>query len=102
MIPYSMPLWTILTKWPAPFGPPWRYPRPGVSADGPAPGRGGEVAGAGSQPREDRIEVLDHRGLAADHQAVPSLSSPDPAAGAHVHVGDAPRGERPRAPGGGR
>jgi hypothetical protein len=21
MIPYSMPLWTILTKWPAPLGP---------------------------------------------------------------------------------
>jgi len=23
IIPYSMPLWTILTKWPAPFGPTW-------------------------------------------------------------------------------
>ena len=24
MMPYSMPLWTILTKWPAPGGPQWR------------------------------------------------------------------------------
>jgi hypothetical protein len=23
MTPYSMPLWTIFTKWPAPFGPQW-------------------------------------------------------------------------------
>src|SRR5207247_7733261 len=26
MRPYSIPLCTILTKWPAPFGPQWRYP----------------------------------------------------------------------------
>src|SRR5674476_608687 len=26
MRPYSMPLWTILTKWPAPAGPQCRYP----------------------------------------------------------------------------
>ena len=24
IIPYSIPLWTILTKCPAPFGPQWR------------------------------------------------------------------------------
>src|SRR5262249_3153628 len=47
MIPYSIPLWTILTKWPPPFGPQCRYPRsavpplvsrPGVRAMLPAPG----------------------------------------------------------------
>ena len=35
-----------------------------------------DVAGAGSQLREDRIEVLHHRRLAADHQAVPALHAP--------------------------
>src|SRR5258705_9764474 len=64
----------------------------GGSVDGLAPGRAGDVAGAGSQPREDRIEVFDHRRLAADHQTIPSLSSPDAAAGADVHVVDALRG----------
>ncbi len=47
IIPYSIPLWTIFTKWPAPFGPQCRYPsvavpsgrvRPGVGAAIPAPG----------------------------------------------------------------
>ena len=47
MIPYSMPLWTIFTKCPAPFGPQCRYPRsavpplasrPGVRGMSPAPG----------------------------------------------------------------
>ena len=33
MSPYSMPLWTILTKWPAPEGPQWRYPSSAVPAE---------------------------------------------------------------------
>ena len=28
MIPYSMPLWTILVKCPAPLGPRWSHPPP--------------------------------------------------------------------------
>ena len=31
-IPYSMPLWTIFTKWPAPDGPTWAYPSSGANA----------------------------------------------------------------------
>ena len=46
MSPYSMPLCTIFTKWPAPPGPQYRYPssaeppwrRPGVVATAPFPG----------------------------------------------------------------
>ena len=47
IIPYSTPLWTIFTKWPAPFGPQCRYPscavppgrsRPGVGSAEPVPG----------------------------------------------------------------
>ena len=47
IIPYSIPLWTIFTKWPAPFGPQWRYPfsavlgsplRPGVRSADSTPG----------------------------------------------------------------
>ena len=47
IIPYSMPLWTIFTKCPAPLGPQWRYPcsevdtspsRPGVRSAASTPG----------------------------------------------------------------
>ena len=47
MIPYSMPLWTIFTKWPAPTGPQCSQPsssgvgspvRPGVRSMSPTPG----------------------------------------------------------------
>ena len=46
IMPYSMPLWTILTKCPAPLGPQCRYPsgavpvrvRPGVGSAVPEPG----------------------------------------------------------------
>ena len=31
MIPYSTPLWTILTKCPAPASPKWRQPSGGAS-----------------------------------------------------------------------
>jgi hypothetical protein len=34
IMPYSMPLCTILTKWPAPFGPQRRYPWAAVSPVG--------------------------------------------------------------------
>src|SRR6266545_779702 len=53
MSPYSIPLCTIFTKWPAPLGPPHRLV------------------------------------VAADHQAVAVLQSPDPAGDAGVDEGDA-------------
>src|SRR3972149_4453208 len=76
MSPYSMPLWTILTKWPAPEGPQWRYPR-------------SAVPGAASRPGVRRVGALPHGLVAADHEAVAALESPDTAARAHVHVVEA-------------
>src|SRR2546428_605534 len=61
-------------------GPGVEVPARGGPADGFSPGRAGNVAGAGSQPREDRIEVLAPPPLPADHQAIPALPSPAPAA----------------------
>ena len=40
IIPYSIPLWTIFTKWPAPLGPQWRKPCSAVSGSPCAPGSG--------------------------------------------------------------
>ena len=86
-----MPLCTIFTKWPAPFGPQCRYPcsagdgspvRPGVRSTVPTPG-----ASAG----EDRVEPSDDVVLAADHEAVAALEPPDAAAGADVDVVEARR-----------
>jgi hypothetical protein len=45
---------------------------------------GGALAGGDRQ--EDRVEALDRRVLAADHQAVAAVQAPDAAAGADVHV----------------
>ena len=67
-MPYSMPLWTILTKWPAPDGP--TCPQPSV-------GRRGERL-------EDGGEALDGILVAADHQAVALFEAPDSAGGAAV------------------
>ncbi len=53
---------------------------------------------AGRQRREDRVEVLDHVGLAADHHAVAALQAPDAAAGADVDVVDALRRQLLGAP----
>src|SRR5262245_62400251 len=70
----------------------------GGAADCFPPGRARNVSGACCQCREDRVEVFDHRRLAADHQAVAALTSPDAATGSYVHVVDALRGELLRAP----
>src|SRR5205807_4642620 len=45
---------------------------------------------AGGDGAEDGVQVADDLVLAADHQAVAPLDAPDPAAGAAVHVVDAP------------
>src|SRR5216117_1929196 len=57
-----------------------------------------DVAGAGRQPGEDRIEALDHLRLAPDHHAVPALQPPDAATGPHVDVVDPLRPKLLRAP----
>src|SRR5262245_42653793 len=47
---------------------------------------------------EDRIEALDHGGVAPDHQAVASLEAEHATAGPGVDVRDLPGGERLGAP----
>ncbi len=56
-----------------------------------AAGGGGDVALAGRQRREDRIEPVDDRLLAADHQAVAALEPPHAAGRADVEIVEALR-----------
>ena len=60
IIPYSMPLWTIFTKWPEPELPTCAQPPLG-------------------QVVEERLDLLHAVGGAADHDAVALLEPPDPA-----------------------
>ena len=92
-MPYSMPLCTILTKWPAPLGPQCKIALLGGAVDLFAPGRARNVAHARRQRLEDRIETLDRLVRAADHHAVAALQTPHAAAGAHIHVVDSLRRE---------
>ena len=48
IIPYSTPLWTIFTKWPAPFGPQCRYPSGAVPPRWPRLGVGAALASPGA------------------------------------------------------
>jgi hypothetical protein len=48
-----------------------------------------DVADAGRQRLEDRIEPVDHRLVAADHHAIAALDAPDAAGGADVDIVDA-------------
>ena len=61
----------------------------GRAADLLAARRARDVAAAGRQGGEDRIEVLHRVGLAADHHAVAALEAPDAAAGADIDIVDA-------------
>src|SRR6185295_15910028 len=88
MTPYSIPLWTILTRWPAPFGPQCRYPCSDVPLAFSRPGVG-DVAAARCKRGEDRIEMLHRFGFAADHHAIAALQTPDAAARADVNIVDA-------------
>ena len=67
-MPYSMPLWTILTKCPEPDGP--TRPQPLVRRR--------------SQRLEDRAQPRDGLVVAADHHGVALGEAPDAAAGADV------------------
>ena len=53
-----------------------------------------DIADAGRQRREDRIEPVDHRLVAADHHAIAALDAPDAAGGADVDIVDAARLQR--------
>ena len=77
--PYSIPLCTIFTKWPAPDGADVR------------------VAVVGRERREDRLEPLHRLVLAADHQAVADLQPPDAAGDAGVDEVDPLRLAPPRS-----
>ena len=79
-MPYSIPLWTILTKWPAPGPPTWPYP----------------LSWPGREGLEDRLQPFEGVPVAADHQAVPLGQAPDAAARARVEEADAPLGQRSR------
>ena len=49
----------------------------------------GDVAAARCEGGEDRVEMLHHVALAADHHAIAALEAPDAAAGADVDIVDA-------------
>ena len=61
MIPYSMPLWTIFTKWPAPGGPQCSQP---ASPGARSPSRPG-VRGAASTPGASVSKIGSSRPTAA-------------------------------------
>ena len=86
-----MPLWTILTKCPAPLGP--QCSQPCSALDGVAGRRAGRGPlgrlDAWSEGVEDRRQPLDRGVGAADHQAVAALQAVDPATHADVDVVDA-------------
>ena len=75
-----MPLWTILTKCPAPAGPQCSQPS------------------GGARSVERGRQVRDRVVGPADHQAVADLVAPDAAGGAGVDEDDAALGQRGRAP----
>src|SRR2546428_1970377 len=60
-----------------------------------APWRARDRPHPGSERPEDRVEALDDRPVAADHQAVTALEPPDAAARTDVKVVDPPLAQRP-------
>jgi hypothetical protein len=91
-MPYSMPLWTIFTKWPAPFGAAVQVSMLGGAADLlPAQACAAPNFDSRSQRGEDGLTALHDRIVAADHQAIAAVRSPHSTAGAGVHIVDALR-----------
>ena len=88
-----MPLWTILTKWPAPLGPQCSQPRSAVVVSPVMPVGAWRRVEPGRERLEDRGEVGDGVVVAADHQAVAALEPEDAAAGAAVDVVDPALGQ---------
>ena len=62
IMPYSMPLWIILTKWPAPFGPGMQIALLGARV---APRRGRAVAGMPPLPGARAAKMGSSRSTAA-------------------------------------
>src|ERR1700749_2795270 len=99
IMPYSMPLCTILTKWPAPAGPQCRYPsgaaparvRPGAGARGSSRPGLGPVAWAGRLRRGGGAQPPHRAVLAADHQAEAAFQAEHATRGADVDVVQNPR-----------
>ncbi len=89
MIPYSIPLCTIFTKWPAPFRAAVVEALLAVRRIAGASGRARRGVEARADRGEDRAEPVDDLRLAADHQAEAALEAPDAAARADVDVVDA-------------
>ena len=85
MISYSIPLCTILTKWPA---------RTSRNAGSPAPRRQlpstsrctRDVADTWGDGLQNRVDDLDRFLITAHHQAVPALQTEDATAGTDVDV----------------
>ena len=88
MSPYSIPLWTIFTKWPAPDGPQWSQP----CSSGARVALAAWSALGRVDSRRERLEhgrePVDGLVVAADHQAEAALEAPDAAADADVDVVD--------------
>ena len=71
IIPYSIPLWTIFTKWPEPDAPTCAWPPGSVRSS------------------RNGVDLLVGGRIAADHHAVALLQAPDPAGDAGVEERDA-------------
>ena len=89
-----MPLWTILTKWPAPVGPQCRYPCSAGPGSPCLPGVRARRIDTRRDGSENRIQVFHDVFLAADHQTEAALLAEHAAAGAAIDVMDAPGVER--------
>ena len=76
-MPYSMPLWTIFTKWPLPTGPQCSQPRS-------APGASTWIAGLRRAMR---------RGRTAEHQRIAVVETPHTAGHTGIGEVDADRGQ---------
>ena len=88
-----MPLWTILTKWPAPLGPQCSQPSSSGAGRPVRPPVRAAAATPGASDREHRREPSHRRVRPADHQAEAALPAEHAAAHADVHVVDALRAQ---------
>ena len=81
-----MPLWTILTKCPAPVGAGVEVALLGSRVAALAARRARDLAAARGERFEDRVEVVDHFAVPADHHAIAALDPPDAARSPDIDV----------------
>ena len=91
MSPYSMPLWTILTKWPEPTRPAMQVAEVSGAAFERPSRRGRDRTGPGREGFEDRFQLREHLGFGSDHQTVAAFESPHAAAGSDIGIVNALR-----------